>query len=1060
MKKNKKNIAYITSYIAIVIAVAVTIIYNFNRTYALDTSSGECLNMTNSLLQSIESGETKLTYECFGAKGDGKTDDALAIKRTHEFANNEYASKGLYITVYGTKGKTYYMSTGSKSSKSITIRIATDTDWQGANFIIDDYKDEDKDGVNDIEIKNSLFEVISPMKARINTSYLIFRSKESEVFKKIRAIKATDNTSFQVKGLKDAILNYDSQHTTQNQFFKSASKWAIMVTSPEKIYVRTGSSANDGQLKYEMMIFDTKTENIEGGVMYDLSNVSRIEVFPIPEQKVTIKNGNFTTYTNNQIYTPNGERTAYTNRNIKISYTGNVEISGINHYLDETKYKDVASKKYQTNDESNQYISFVLPDHSAYVNIFNSNFQPHQYTKRVDNKHTSIGTYDMAISSSEYIYYNKVGYSCNLSNNTTCYNKYILNSDENRWGIMQSTRNNKNIFFIQSILSRIDAHTGMYNLYVSGSKIGYNGINIIGRGKVFVNHTVFDHSDVIVKLRNDYGSSWDGDIVLNDINYIQSDATNRIILYDNTGQNNYGYLSTFPSVYINNFKIDSTQTGSKSNFVDIIQKEKSTPMTKPKNDDTAYYFKENMYIKDIKYTKGTGTISVFDSNFASTKNLDNLNLNNYGGNKITNIYVSSDSTVRRAYSKEGNYNLLMGNKLNTKFAIYLNSNIDKEMQEKVNNTINYFNDLNTVAIFKSTKTTAELAPILTDLKLSTGNINETFNSNQLNYTANVNTSSVKMNLKTNDSTSTIYLNGTKIGTEKSLMLNYGENVFQIKIIGTYGQSKTYTLKITRPYNFSVNVDGYQYNNEKNYLYTSNDTRIQTILNKVKSNNTSINNNYLIKRDNNKEIFKVKVINYSSKYSITDKQIYLPSNVTYETFKNKFTLNGVSLKVVDSNGIEVTSGNMLSSYQVKIYYDNILLETLTIKGEGIEFEDLSIIDANKLILLNTKTSFNTLREKIKTDSIDKIKLQKSDASDNNQDLGTKDKIQIETADKNISYIVAFLGDINGDGLVDRNDINVIKNINKKETNEVFYAADVTEDGQIAINDIDKLDYMTK
>ncbi len=242
---------------------------------------------------------------------------------------------------------------------------------------------------------------------------------------------------------------------------------------------------------------------------------------------------------------------------------------------------------------------------------------------------------------------------------------------------MQSTQNNKNIFITNSILSRIDAHTGIYNLYVSGSKVGTHGISIIGSGKIFVDHTTFDHSDATVKLRNDYGSSWNGEIVLNDIDYIQNNATNKIIQYENTGQTNYGYHSTFPSLYINNFRIDSTKTGSKSNYVNIIKKEKNTPMTKPKNDNTVYYFKENMYIKDIKYTKGSRTANIFDSNFALTKNKSNLDINNYGGNKITNIYVSPDSKISKAKSKEAKDNLLMANKTNTKFQCILKKNKNK-----------------------------------------------------------------------------------------------------------------------------------------------------------------------------------------------------------------------------------------------------------------------------------------------------------------------------------------------------------------------------------------------
>ena len=68
-----------------------------------------------------------ITYEKYGAKGDGVTDDLDAIVAAHEAAN----AKGL--PVKAKDGATYYIGGAKKSAV-----IRTDTDFGKASFIIDD----------------------------------------------------------------------------------------------------------------------------------------------------------------------------------------------------------------------------------------------------------------------------------------------------------------------------------------------------------------------------------------------------------------------------------------------------------------------------------------------------------------------------------------------------------------------------------------------------------------------------------------------------------------------------------------------------------------------------------------------------------------------------------------------------------------------------------------------------------------------------------------------------------------------------------------------------------
>jgi hypothetical protein len=68
-----------------------------------------------------------VSYSDFGAKGDGKTDDMVAIAATHSFANQHQ------LKVKADEEVSYYIG-----GKERTAIIQTDTNFGTASFIIDD----------------------------------------------------------------------------------------------------------------------------------------------------------------------------------------------------------------------------------------------------------------------------------------------------------------------------------------------------------------------------------------------------------------------------------------------------------------------------------------------------------------------------------------------------------------------------------------------------------------------------------------------------------------------------------------------------------------------------------------------------------------------------------------------------------------------------------------------------------------------------------------------------------------------------------------------------------
>ncbi|MDF1515052.1 MAG: hypothetical protein P1S60_14670, partial [Anaerolineae bacterium] len=93
-----------------------------------------------------------VTYEAFGAVGDGVADDLPAICEAHSFANAND------LPVRTKPDATYHLG-----RQALTAPIATDTDWNTSRFTIDDTQVEDH--------KTPLFRVLSqlePVKLHID----------------------------------------------------------------------------------------------------------------------------------------------------------------------------------------------------------------------------------------------------------------------------------------------------------------------------------------------------------------------------------------------------------------------------------------------------------------------------------------------------------------------------------------------------------------------------------------------------------------------------------------------------------------------------------------------------------------------------------------------------------------------------------------------------------------------------------------------------------------------------------------------------------------------------
>ncbi|WP_425637607.1 alginate lyase family protein [Algoriphagus yeomjeoni] len=241
-------------------------------------SDTEKASMGNSTLTTAAS--TKIIaaglvkYSDFGAKGDGKTDDIVAISATHEFANKHK------LKVKADDDATYYIS-----GKDQPVIIQTDTDFAQAKFIIDDREVENRNA--------SVFLVSSSLKPFKPEGITSLKRNQQKI---------------------DITLPSPSLITVTN--------------SKEMKYIRYGLNQNNGAPQTDIFLVD-KEGNVDGNapIIWDFDQITEITALPIDEKLLTIKGGIFTTLANLEESKYN-----YYSRNISIQRS-NVLIESLEHRI-------------------------------------------------------------------------------------------------------------------------------------------------------------------------------------------------------------------------------------------------------------------------------------------------------------------------------------------------------------------------------------------------------------------------------------------------------------------------------------------------------------------------------------------------------------------------------------------------------------------------------------------------------------------------------------------------------------------------------------------------------
>ena len=447
-------------------------------------------------------------YEDFGAKGNGKTDDFEAIKDCHAYAN-KYGH-----TVNGKTGSTYYIGKNDAGTSAI---IKTNVNWNGCKFTIDDH------------------EILQPLTASQNNGAA---QKEDPGFNASIFIVQPERASVTLSGSSLPITSLE-KGATHIGYAPGESVLLILYNKNVKHFIRYGPNSDSGKDQHEIILVD-KDGNIDPStpVQWEFETITKIVVNYVDDTPITISGGEYDVEAgiDNRAYIG---QIFNTGRSFYTYYARNIVIERSNVVLE-----NVIHDLIDVPEAAAPYAGFTIVRSCNNVTVTGFVFEcPPQY-KKEDDAGIGMGSYEITANEA-----NKVTYSNSVQSNF-----YEEDGSVIFHGLM-GTNFCKNLTFDGMHVSSFDAHCGVYNATVKNSIVEH--LNFIGAGDAVIENTVVYGGGLCaaMNLRDDYGSTWDGDLIINGLEFrFKSEQSNRLFTIVRAAWYNhyFGYTVYFPQNIILN----------------------------------------------------------------------------------------------------------------------------------------------------------------------------------------------------------------------------------------------------------------------------------------------------------------------------------------------------------------------------------------------------------------------------------------------------------------------------------------------------------------------------
>ncbi len=419
-----------------------------------------------------------ITYEMYGAAGDGVTDDFFAIKRAHDDANENK------LIVHATAGRTYYIG-NANGRESITVK--TNTYWHGCGFIFDDE------------------EIIAYGEGQTRTTPIFFVKSDSNsvtYYPEGDGVKYPTPITSLVRGQKN--IGWAPGNTAM----------LIIYNDNVRHYIRYGKNENSGDPQHELIIVD-KDGNVDPStpIQWDYETITKIQYYNVDDTPIEIRgegeNGEYTKVETKYNNGPNAY--LYYARNIKIQRS-NVTLSGVEHFF--TSYT-----RYEDGGKGSPYNGFTQVELCNNIVIENMIFECPEtyydmdyYEGRKDEPNgTNMGSYEISAGNANNITWR----NCRQSN-------FFEPNGDKKFDGMMGTNFCKNLNFDNMFVCSFDAHCGVYNATIKNTICDH--LNFIGDGTIILENVVIyaggnGLTNTAANFRYDYGSTWSGDMYINGVTF-------------------------------------------------------------------------------------------------------------------------------------------------------------------------------------------------------------------------------------------------------------------------------------------------------------------------------------------------------------------------------------------------------------------------------------------------------------------------------------------------------------------------------------------------------------
>lgn len=297
-------------------------------------------------------------------------------------------------------------------------------------------------------------------------------------------------------------------------------------------YIRYGLNQNNGSPQTDIFAVDEKGRvDMDAPIIWDFDEITEIKVLPIDPDTLRITGGRFTTIANQA-----ASKYTYYSRNIAIRRS-NVVVDGLEHRIS------------GEGEQGAPYAGFLNISNCAYITVQNTLLTGHKTYRTIGRagKPVPMGSYDLSVNRALNVSF----INCRQSNDI---------DDRTYWGVLGSNYC-KNLLYDNCTLSRFDAHKGVANATIRNSTLGHMGINAIGSGTLTIEKSTI-RGRSIVNLRSDYGSTWQGEVIIRDCTFVPQGGrpvSAALVSGSYSGQHNFGYTCYMPERFlIENLHIDDS----------------------------------------------------------------------------------------------------------------------------------------------------------------------------------------------------------------------------------------------------------------------------------------------------------------------------------------------------------------------------------------------------------------------------------------------------------------------------------------------------------------------